>query len=284
MKTDVPTESGNGRLWGFLAFVYGWTWLFWLIALLWGTTIWRPPAVVFFVIGGLGLPLGGVMMNRLTYGAAGVRDLVRRIVDPTRITARWWAFLLLFFPTLTLVAAAFVHAVGIKESPLDYAPIIATASHPGRLMGLLAFTLIIGPLPEEIGWRGYLLDELQARHHAVSTALLIGVLMWVWHLPLFKLPGYSDVFHAMPGTALQMFCLTLSMSILYTWIYNNTERSVLAVVLFHFMGNLSSEFFAISVETQWCRLALLSMIAVLTVSWGMRKKTNGLIAGKITHA
>lgn len=269
MPMDAPTKSKSGRLWGFLAFAFCWTWLFWLVASLSGTTIWHPPALVFFIIGGLGLPLGGIIMTRSTYGVAGVRDLARRIVDPARITARWWAVILLFFPILTLMAATFVRVIGIKEPPLNLASVMASATHPVRLMGLMAFTLVIGPLPEEIGWRGYLLDELQASHHALSSALMIGALMWVWHLPLFYLPGYTDVVHAMPPTALQMLFLTLSMSILYTWIYNNTERSVLAVILFHFLGNFSSEFLGVSAETQWCRLVLTGIIAVLIV-WRAR--------------
>lgn len=281
---NAPIKSTRGHLWGFLAFAYGWTWLFWLVAALRGMTIWRPPAVVFFVIGGLGVPLGGVVMSRLKYGVAGVRDLLHRLVDPTRITARWWAVILLFFPIVTLLTATFVRVVGIEESTPDLASIRAIGTHPARFMGLMAFTLVIGPLPEEIGWRGYLLDELQTRHYAVWSALVIGVLMWVWHLPLFQLPGYSDVFHAMPATALQMLFMILSMSIFYTWIYNNTNRSVLAVILFHFMGNLSSELLRISVETQWYRLGLTGIIAVLIVWWARPPCLRRECAGPLDHS
>jgi hypothetical protein len=33
-----------------------------------------PPALWFFLIGGLGVPLGGIVMNRLVYGGSGLRD------------------------------------------------------------------------------------------------------------------------------------------------------------------------------------------------------------------
>ena len=50
------------------------------------------------------------------------------------------------------------------------------------------------PLPEEIGWRGYLLDRLQERWNALTASLVLGLVCWTWHLPLFVLPGYFDAF------------------------------------------------------------------------------------------
>jgi len=39
--------------------------------------------------------------------------------------------------------------------------------------------LIIGPLSEEIGWRGYALDRLQTKWNALVSALIVGL---VWGL------------------------------------------------------------------------------------------------------
>lgn len=79
--TALPVSLKKGRVWGFLAFSHGWTWLFWALASLWGTSIWRPPAVLLFAVGGAGVPLGGIVMSRLAYGSAGLRDLGRRVAD-----------------------------------------------------------------------------------------------------------------------------------------------------------------------------------------------------------
>jgi membrane protease YdiL (CAAX protease family) len=269
MTSTAAARSRRVDLWGFLAFSHGWTWLFWTVASLWGTSIWHLPAVSFFVIGGAGVFLGGMVMTLVVHGVVGLRDLGRRIVDPTRIAGRWWAVILLFFPTVTLLAAALARGLGTTEQPFDLSGVGERVTHPAGLASMMAFTLIIGPLPEEIGWRGYLLDHVQARWNALSASLIVGLLMWIWHLPLFRLPGYSDAFAAIPPTPLRLLFVILPAAVLYTWVYNNTGRSVLAVILFHFTGNFSGEFFGISDEAQTYRLVLTAMaVALILWRWG----------------
>lgn len=265
MATPALTLSRK-TLWGFVAFSHGWTWLFWMIAALLGTSIWRPPAVFFFVLGGMGVLLGGLVMTRHTSGVDGLRDLGRRIVDPTRITARWWMVILLFFPTLTLLAGALAGTIGTSPQPFDLAGVLQRVADPASLAAMMAFTLIVGPLPEEIGWRGYLLDQVQRRWPALSAALVVGLLNWIWHLPLFFLPGYAEAFRAIPPSMLEMFFVVLPAVILYTWVYNNTGRSVLAAMLFHFGGNFWGEFSGLSAEAQTYRMVL-TIIAVAIILW-----------------
>jgi len=254
-------------VWGFLAFSHGWTWLFWGLASLWGTSIWHPPAVVFFAIGGAGVLLGGAVMTRVVSGAAGLRDLGRRIVDPTRIGGRWWVVILLFFPVLTLVAAAVARVLGVEGQPLDLPGAVARVSHPARLGAMMAFTLVIGPLPEEIGWRGYLLDQFQPRWSALAASLAVGLLMWLWHLPLFRLPGYWAAFQAVPPTPVHLLLVILPAAVLYAWVYNNTGQSVLAAILLHFMGNFSGELLGISSRALSYRMALTLIVVALIVWW-----------------
>ena len=78
--TDVhrPTR----RYLGFLAFSHGWTWAFWTVAALSGESVWELPAVLLY-IGGIGVPLGGIVMMWVTSGRGGLEELGRRIIDPT---------------------------------------------------------------------------------------------------------------------------------------------------------------------------------------------------------
>jgi len=57
----------------------------------------------------------------------------------------------------------------------------------------------------------------------------------------------------------------------YTWIYNNTDRSVLAVIVFHFLENFTGEFLGIGDQARSWRLALTVALAVGVVwRWGPR--------------
>lgn len=263
----MPQRSNIRDLLGFFAFSHGWTWLLWLIAAFWGATIWEMPGALFFYIGGTGVLVGGFVMSRVVYGPGGIRELSQRIVNPRLIPGRWWAAILLIFPALTLAAAAIAALTDIVPAPLDLRNAWALLTQPAQLLAFLFFVLIIGPLPEEIGWRGYLLDRLQLRWNALAASLLLAGVWWIWHLPLFLLPGYFDAFgHAPPGP-LNLLYGIVPAAILYTWIYNNSNRSVLAVILFHFMQNLSGELLGISPEVRQIQLVLMVALAVVIIIW-----------------
>lgn len=267
MSDYEHARAGSRDVWGFLAFSHGWTWTFWTLASLWGVSVWQMPATAFFVIGGAGVFLGGIVMSHVTYGPAGLRGLWRRLIDPARIGARWWVAVLLLYPALTLVAAVLAVATGAAAQPLDLATVAARLVDPLALLAMIGFILIIGPLPEEIGWRGYLLDRLQERWNALTASLVLGLVWWTWHLPLFVLPGYFDAFERAAPSPLDLLYGILPSVIVYTWVYNNTRRSVLAVVVLHFMQNFTGEFLGIAEEARPIRLVLEVGLALALIAW-----------------
>ncbi len=133
---------------------------------------------------------------------------------------------------------------------------------------MIGFVLLIGPLAEEIGWRGFLQDHVQAQgRSALAGALVVGVLWWSWHLPLLVLPGYFDAFARDAPTALDLLLNILPASVLYAGVYLGTERSVLAVILFHFMENFTSEFPGLAEVVRPFRLGVLWLAVVVVVAW-----------------
>jgi membrane protease YdiL (CAAX protease family) len=55
----------------------------------------------------------------------------------------------------------------------------------------------------------------------------------------------------------------------FTWIYNNTRRSILAVILFHGMVNFTGELIAISKQADTYATLLWFVAAIgITVIWG----------------
>lgn len=86
---------------------------------------------------------------------------------------------------------------------------------------------------EEVGWRGFALPRLQARHTAFTATLIVGALWALWHLPIFfwvdnPMSRYPFVL---------WFISTVAGAFIYTWLYNSTQGSVAAVALYHVLDN-----------------------------------------------
>jgi len=65
-----------------------------------------------------------------------------------------------------------------------------------------------------------------------------------------------------------------SLAIIFTWIYNNTGRSILAVLLLHTTGNLSHFIFSVGATT-WGGLysVILNVVVVIIILiiWGPKR-------------
>ena len=122
--------------------------------------------------------------------------------------------------------------------------------------------LLSGPLPEEIGWRGYGLDALLARHDPVAASIILGAAWAAWHLPLFAMDGYYDDFGGAP--ALLPFLWSILMkSLIMTWAYLHSVRSLLLMVTFHFMINVTGEVLPRSSEAEVVFQGLLTAVALV---------------------
>ncbi|WP_066021847.1 MULTISPECIES: CPBP family intramembrane glutamic endopeptidase [Clostridium] len=103
------------------------------------------------------------------------------------------------------------------------------------VLGILVLFIVIilfgGPLNEEFGWRGFLLPRLQKKFHPVYSAVIVGVVWSLWHLPMFFISGTGyDNF-------LIYMIETIILSIEITWVYNKTDGSLLFPVLIHGIDN-----------------------------------------------
>ena len=62
--------------------------------------------------------------------------------------------------------------------------------------------ILLGGGQEELEWRGYIVDPLEARLGAWLGHLVLGVIWAFWHLPLFFIPGTSQTFMPFAGFVL----------------------------------------------------------------------------------
>jgi membrane protease YdiL (CAAX protease family) len=175
-----------------------------------------------------GPAVAGIVMTGLVYGREGFRDLFTRMTR-WRVGARWYAVALLTVPLLVTTVL-----LALSLSSPEYLPTILTTSDKAAflLSGIVA-GLIVG-IFEEIGWTGFAIPRLLARHGVLATGIIVGVLWGAWHFPVIFW-GSATSSGTLP-LALYLFVLLFSVlpayRVLMVWVYDRTE-SLLVAILMH---------------------------------------------------
>jgi membrane protease YdiL (CAAX protease family) len=231
--------------WLYFALAFGWSWLLWIPAGLLKQGEGALPATLLHYAGGIGPAVAGVALITLAHRRERQRDYWRRLIDLRRIGAGWYSVIFLTVPLLAALAALLDLLLGGAGARLEAARRLI--ARPWSILPFIAFTMLFGPLPEELGWRGYALDGLQARSSALGSSLILGATWSLWHLPLFFIPGTYQNELGLGTLSFWLFVVgLLPQSVLMTWIYNNTQRSTLSAVLFHFMINFTGQLFELT--------------------------------------
>ena len=126
--------------------------------------------------------------------------------------------------------------------------------------------LFIGGGLEEFGWRGYALDRMQTGNNAVIASLVLGFFWGLWHLPLFFMQGTTQAEAAIP--IWEFILQIMVLSVLFTWLYNNTGGSLLVAILFHTIGNTTAALlppYFTSELGRWIYFGFLLIAAVVVI-------------------
>ncbi len=211
----------------FFGAAFGLTWLCQLPALLATLGVIAGPAEKYLPLTGLGAfgpLLAAVLVARGEPERGGVRGLFRPL-GRWRLHPGWYLVALLGPGALYVVGkAVFVLFGGQHSGPWFCLPV-----EPERLVAMVVF-----PLGEEIGWRGYALPRMQEGLGPIRASVVLGVLWALWHLFMFQIVGVS--FGGL-AASIPMF---VAGSVAYTWLYNRTGASLLMVVLAHVGAHLNN--------------------------------------------
>jgi uncharacterized protein len=292
--TTVPSPPVSARrgllarhpLISYFVITFAFSWLAFLPGVLtyYGVLSVAPSAIgVLGIVGLLGPLLSGFAMTALTAGAAGVGDLLRRIVL-WRVGIQWYLFVLLGLPAVMVLGT--LHRPGALES-------FDISAQPISLAYLTAFVsmvLIGGPLFEEPGWTGFAQSRLQRLHRPLVGGLVLGGLWALWHLPGFLIPSQKLTDIPPRGTVLDFVVFSLALiglRLVIMWVVNNTRGSVFMAILTHASWNtfystaLIGLFPARSVLGSYLNLAIaacalaLVLIAVTRGRLGYRPEAPG---------
>jgi len=261
--------------WRFFALALGISWFFWMWVILLSWNVFTSPAIILGALGLFSPAIAEIILISRTHDKEEWRDYWQRVFDIRRIGKRWHLVIWLTFPVLNTLALLLSVLTG---SPLlEFETAENLLSEPWRILPFAVFILLYGPLPEELGWRGYALDGLQARYNALFSSLILGVVWALWHLPLFFMKGqwHHDVLKFGTLDFWTFIFSPIFLSILFTWIYNNTNRSTLSAILFHFMCNFSGNLIPLTEQGRLYSLILIIILSIgVTLIYGPKTLTQ----------
>jgi len=181
---------------------------------------------VFFYVAVWAPNVAAITLTSVRGGWPELKDLLSRLV---RVRAPPWVWLtaIAFYPALMIIVQLISVAFGQPLATGDVWLSVAVG-----VFNLPA--LLLGPLGEELGWRGYLLPRMLQRMRPVAAALVVGTIWMVWHIPAFFASGLPQ-----SGMALPVFMIAgLALSVYVTWLFVNANQSILiAGILPHAIVN-----------------------------------------------
>jgi membrane protease YdiL (CAAX protease family) len=214
-----------------MAYVFSWIVLIPYILSQWSILPKTKSFDIFFVANAfVGPMLAAYIMFRTLEGKESWQN-IRKSIRQAKVGLKWYLFTLIVIPAVMFLGMVMLNGGmptfhGLTSKFFVTYPIYFVAVFFGG-----------GPLPEEIGWRGFALPRLQSKFGPLKATLLLGVLWACWHLPHFLTVSQKGG----PGSDLSLLyfnlpifiLLCLAISIILTWVYNCHCGNLFIVMLVH---------------------------------------------------
>jgi uncharacterized protein len=200
--------------------------------------------------------IAALIVTALTSGKPGLRALLRSLTQ-WRVSLHWYLIALLLPSALSLFA---VYLNVLLGAPAPTAAQFSSWSSLLFTFGLRLVNPFDGPVMEELGWRGYALPRLQARYSPLTANLILSVLVATWHLRWIMNGDLPAIY--LPAI--------IAATILFGWIVNSTQGSVLLALLFHAAdGLLIQGDFGLTgtdmIRLLWLQVAVWCLMAIVVV-------------------
>lgn len=242
MTSNEPTAARSGALdllrhhalvaYFIIALAFSWVMVAIWVGMDWPTTFWTIVAIT------LGPTVASLVMTGVTQGWPGIRMLLVRLVR-WRVPPAWYAVALLGVPLIMIFGMLVLPGAAASFDPLT---LDAWLGYPW-LFFLVIF--LGGPFLEEPGWRGFALPRLQARFGPLWGTILLGLLWAAWHYPQYMMPDWAAQNGGFRPASVAIYTLSvIPLTVILTWVFNNTRGSLLLAILTHASINAFSVYAA----------------------------------------
>lgn len=246
----------------FLILTFLWSWILWIIGLKYLSDGVNQETIskflVFFFVGVYGPTISGIITTFFFDGLTGVVNLIKKVFI-WKVPLKYYIYLILL-PLIFVIIGIALYSQFIGEiGGFDKTAYLTIPT-------ILLSGLYAGPLGEELGWRGFLLPEFQKSYSNLKSAIIIGFIWFIWHIPLWWAPFGTLV----SGESISLisvityFIMLICLSIIITWLVIGSRGSVFIAILFHLSINAGiALLFYPELNMDFKKVHLLSSIGIL---------------------
>ena len=184
---ETKTRTAKDGLWLYFILTFALSWAAWFTAIVFDLTSTTFPGILLYILGGCVPSIIGVILLYRLAPPSERKDFWKRVVSFRNIQPGWYGVILLGVPGTTVLAILLNSLTGGSQP--GYAAVNRILAQPVALFPMILSGIIGGPLAEELGWRGFALDRMVRRWGLLTASLVLGVIWWAWHLPLFFIKG-----------------------------------------------------------------------------------------------
>jgi membrane protease YdiL (CAAX protease family) len=194
-----------------------------------------------------------------------------RLTDTRRIRAIWYA--VMFLLPGAIVCASILLSIPFGGPIEQFQIVPELRGNWAAFMPFMAFLFLAGPLPQEMGWRGYGLHILLKKFNPTASSLIVAAFWATWSVPLvFVGDNALAAVSQDPVRLAAYFVNFLPLSFLFTWLFVGTGHSTASAVFFHF----SFVFFAGIFQMESLSTAISTILALLIAGFILLKKGTQL--------
>jgi len=157
-------------------------------------------------------------------GATAVRQMLRTLLKP-RGKFYFYLIALFTFPVVHFIGIVITNVMFGERwiPPVNFGSSLLVDTG----IVFLAVLFFSGGINEESGWRGFAQAGLQKRYSPLMANIILWFFLVLWHIPN-DIVQYREGGYVLVRIALYPF-----ITIIFGWIYNRTEGSILAPAVFH---------------------------------------------------
>jgi len=170
---------------------------------------WAPALAAFFVVG-------------ITGGKTGIYGLLQKV--PVKKSSIKWGLVAVVIPVVCCVIAY----IGLMFTEFGQCT-IPTFNRSIGIYAICFLATLFGSYGEEIGWRGFMLPQLNKKHSLFISSVIVGMAWGLWHINIMRFGLFT----------FGLFILSLTcISLLISWLCSKTKNNIFVAIVFHTIMNI----------------------------------------------